>query len=730
MAPAASWTCVYFTTAALGSTTNTATADSAQTASASDAATVTAAPAPAPAIHVTKSAAPTQLSAGGGTVSYTFLVTNPGNVPLSNVSVTDDTCAPLTSQGGDTNGDNKLDTNETWKYVCTGSVTTTTTDTVSATATYGSTRVNDSAKLTVTVLVSEPALHLEKSASPTSLPVGGGIVTYTYLVTNVGNAPLSNVDVSDDKCASVSYVSGDTNSNSRLDLTETWKFTCSSTLTATTTNHARATGSFNGSSVSDTDQATVTVALSQPAIHIAIAANPTSLPAGGGNVTYTYVVTNPGNTPLSSISLTDDVCTNLQFTGGDGNTNSRLDLGETWSYRCTTAITATTTNTATVTGHAGSASVSDSGQATVAVTASHAAINVVKTASVATLPAGGGSVTYTYVVTNKGNVPLSNISLVDDKCSAVTAAGGDANGNGKLDLGETWTYECKATLTATTTNTALVTGFSGSLPVTDTDTALVTVGTPTQTTPRIGLTLTADPVVLPDMGGNVTYTYVITNKGDVALSNVGVTDDSCSPVGAPQGDTNANGLLDLGETWTATCTAMVTHTTTNTATATGQGDGQTVSAVDTATVTLTPPAPTPTPTEGPTPTPTTPTGAPGSSAEPGTSAAPGTSGAPSSSESPGATPTLVAGVPGATPPTGGSGAPGGAVSGATSGPGNGNGGGGQGQGGPNASQAPGSTAVSIPDPHSPSGEVMAIVLMLGIAAAVLIMTLSKRTTSL
>ena len=47
-------------------------------------------------------------------------------------------------------------------------------------------------------------------------------------------------------------------------------------------------------------------------------------------------------------------------------------------------------------------------------------IHVVKTASVATLPPGGGSVTYTYVVTNTGNVPLTDVSVSDDKCSPVT----------------------------------------------------------------------------------------------------------------------------------------------------------------------------------------------------------------------------------------------------------------------------------------------------------------------
>ena len=694
LTPGAGWTCVYFRTVTEGTITNTATADSAQTSSVTDTATVVAGPAPAPDIAISKTASPTQLPVGGGNVTYTIMVTNPGNVALSNVTVSDDHCVPLTLQGGDANDNSRLDPNESWRYTCGATLTTSTTNTATAAGTYGSTRVSATAKATVTVLLAAPGLHLEKSASPESLPVGGGTATYTYVVTNIGNAALSNVGVTDDKCSPVTYVSGDENSNNRLDLTETWRFTCSATLTVTTTNHARATGSTGDVVASDTDQATVTVAESQPAIRVVAAANPTSLPPGGGQVTWTYVVTNPGNSALTGVTLSDQACTSIALLGGDTNGNNRLDLGETWQFRCSANITATTTSTVTATGHAGTATVADTDSTTVAVTASSTGINVVKTANPTTLPAAGGSVTYTYVVTNKGNVALSGVSVVDDKCTTVSARGGDANGNSRLDPGETWTYTCVATITQTTTNTALATGFYETLPVTDTDTALVTVGTPAQHTPRIGLTLSASPVVLPDGGGEVTYTYAVANKGDVPLANVTVKDDTCAPLGTPTGDTDGNGVLDLTEVWTYTCTMLVTANTSTTATASGQADGQTVEAMDIATVTLTPPAPTATPSESPTPTGAAPTGSGGSS--PGTSPTGGTAGSTGTGTS--------------------SSTPGGAVAGATS--------------PAKSSAAPTNTGLQINTGTTPSGLVMILVLMLGIAAAVLIMTLSKRTSNL
>jgi hypothetical protein len=87
-----------------------------------------------------------------------------------------------------------------------------------------------------------PHIQIAKSANPTSLPAGGGPVTYAYTVTNGGSVPLIGVTVVDNTCAPVHYVSGDANGNGALDLTETWMFTCAVMVTATTTNVAIAHG--------------------------------------------------------------------------------------------------------------------------------------------------------------------------------------------------------------------------------------------------------------------------------------------------------------------------------------------------------------------------------------------------------------------------------------------------------------------------------------------------------
>ena len=62
------------------------------------------------------------------------------------------------------------------------------------------------------------------------------------------------------------FISGDTNSDSKLDPNETWTYTCKSNLTKTTTNTVTASGEANGLTVRDFALATVVVATAVPAL--------------------------------------------------------------------------------------------------------------------------------------------------------------------------------------------------------------------------------------------------------------------------------------------------------------------------------------------------------------------------------------------------------------------------------------------------------------------------------
>lgn len=218
-----------------------------------------------------------------------------------------------------------------------------------------------------------PLINITKVPTPLALPGGAGSVTYDYLVTNLGTVGMSNIKVTDDKCANINYLSGDLNGNSRLGINETWRYTCTTNLSQTTTNTATATGQANGFTATDVASATVVVGLPlvPPLIHIVKIPNVFLLPATGGAVTYSYFVTNPGTVPLSDVTVTDDKCTGLpgRVVGhpGDINKNNLLESTENWTFTCQTTLKQTTTNIGTATGQANGFTAVDLSPATVVV---------------------------------------------------------------------------------------------------------------------------------------------------------------------------------------------------------------------------------------------------------------------------------------------------------------------------------------------------------------------------
>ena len=214
-----------------------------------------------------------------------------------------------------------------------------------------------------------PLIDIVKVPSPLALPAGPGSVVYTYTLKNIGTVPVNNVTMVDDSCSPLTLVSGDINADKRLDTTETWTYTCSTTLSKTHTNAVVATGWANGISATDIAYATVVVGapVVPPLIHVTKIPSPLALFSGAGNVTYTEKITNPGTVALSNVTLNDDKCNSVKYISGDTNKDSKLDTTETWTYTCKTRLNKTTTNTATATGIANGITVKDFAIATVVV---------------------------------------------------------------------------------------------------------------------------------------------------------------------------------------------------------------------------------------------------------------------------------------------------------------------------------------------------------------------------
>lgn len=235
-----------------------------------------------------------------------------------------------------------------------------------------------------------PLVGLTSVPKPLALPNGPGDVTYNYAVKNfLKEVALTDVQVVDDKCSSVKFVTGDDNGDSKLDYSETWRYVCSTKLSKTTQSIATVTATANSITATHNAYATVIVGSNNPPplvsiINITKVAYPLSLPVEGGKITFTYKVNNPGLVPLSNVTVTDNKCTSMSGKLGDTNANNFLDTNEVWIYTCTTSLMRTTTNTVHVTAFANG--LEAFGEATITVK-----VDTLITKSAPDLPDTGGN---------------------------------------------------------------------------------------------------------------------------------------------------------------------------------------------------------------------------------------------------------------------------------------------------------------------------------------------------
>ena len=138
----------------------------------------------------------------GDTITYTFEVTNPGEVELFDVVLSDPICDPGTiTPGADVDG--SLAVGEVWHFSCTHLVTESDPDPIPNTATVrgdthqgeGGQEVTDTDDHVVDII--HPGIAVVKTVSRDTVPVGT-TVTYTYVVTNIGDTTLYDVSVDDD----------------------------------------------------------------------------------------------------------------------------------------------------------------------------------------------------------------------------------------------------------------------------------------------------------------------------------------------------------------------------------------------------------------------------------------------------------------------------------------------------------------------------------------------------
>ncbi|MFZ9734298.1 MAG: DUF7507 domain-containing protein [Burkholderiaceae bacterium] len=613
------------------------------------------------------------IDSAGDTILYNISVTNTGDTTLTNPVLIDPFLAESLDKnadgvidaaditGGDVNGNGELDIGETWTWG--GSYTVSQAD-IDNRGNYDSPvdpdTINDNLIRNVvfvstdqgatedaevdTTLDYDPQLRVTKTADVLNadgsddtdniIDTAGDVIDYTVRVANIGNVTLLNFqlteglvdtdfDTNGDGVVDVRDVVTGDNDNGVLDVGEEWVFRGSYQVTQEDIDNR---GNFDGpdgdtlndniirntvnvttetidQTVSGVGDANVEVDY-RPVILLQKTQtlyNPDgSLDADGAIdqagevIQYSLTAQNAGNVTLSNVMVvdpliaasldknTDGVIDVQDSDGGDDNGNGLLDVGEAWLFSGQYQVKQSdidqrgnydgpdpdTLNDNVMRNFAGVTSLATDGQQVTRDTFVDTRIVEIPTLTIDKVflnvtggngnelaDADGDVLNYRVVVTNSGNVTLTEVSVTDpltgQSLTGLTLAPGesqefltsytlkqadlDNNGGGDGDIDNTVTADSLQT-----------------------EAAQASAAAPIVYNPDLDIEKTADVDQVNAVGDLIHYTIAVSNTGNITLSNIQVTDtliqDSLAPRdldmdGVIDGDLDADGLLDVGEAW-------------------------------------------------------------------------------------------------------------------------------------------------------------------------------------
>ncbi len=292
-----------------------------------------------------------------------------------------------------------------------------------------------------------------------------------------------------------------------------------------------------------------------PTVKLVKDANPGVVGEFGGEVTYTFTVTNTWVKPVTIKSLTDDKFGTL---AGDADCKVGTTLAPGASCQFTHKATlppaapgSTHKNVATVVvtdGICHDATASD--DAVVTYEDVPPTVTIDKTADKTSVPETGTEVTYTFVVKNTSKEPVTITELKDDKL-------GELKGDDDCKVGTELAAGASCTFTHTTTlkgaagskhtNVAtVVVKDKGGAPATDTDDETVTF---TDVHPAVTVDKVANPTSVPESGADVKFTFTVKNTSDVKVTVDSLTDSVFGTL-AGDDDCKVGTVLEPGKSCT------------------------------------------------------------------------------------------------------------------------------------------------------------------------------------
>ncbi len=534
-------------------------------------------------INLVKTSNVEEITEVGQGVTYTFEVTNTGDVTLENVQVND----PML--GGEiTLNETTLAPGEstigTAVYIVTqadlnnGGVTNTAT-TTGETPEGTTVDDEDDDELPAT---QNPDISLVKEADPEEL-VAGDEITYTFTVTNTGNVTLHNVQITDplEGLSDIRYLTINGESIEEIGMSPAWavskalipslamenqslislnpgdELVAEATYTVTQEDVDRGvlenTATVEGTSSNDetvTDEDDVVIEQdANPAISLEKTSDVEEVTEAGQVIEYTFTVTNTGNVTLTDIELDDPML------GGNIELDTiTLAPGETTTGTAEYTVTQEDLNSeeivnvATVEGTPPGYDPEDPDSSerprdedeNRVPTEQEPAISLVKEADRNDLVTDE-EIIYTFTATNTGNVTLTDVTIEDvlegiSEVRYLTVNGEELEDADSITLepGDVLVAEATYTITQEDVDTGQVANqatVTGTTPnedsVTDDDEALV----PQDPNPSLKLEKTSDKEEISEAGEAITYTFVVTNTGNITLTDVQVDDPMLAELG-------------------------------------------------------------------------------------------------------------------------------------------------------------------------------------------------------
>jgi uncharacterized repeat protein (TIGR01451 family) len=497
-----------------------------------------------PAITLVKTAGAPSGNRAGDAIDYTFLVTNSGNVTLSAIAVSDPLVGAVACPVADLAP--RAATTCTATYLLTqadvdAGVVDNTATASGTPPTGAAVSATDSATATIS---SDPAITLVKTAGTPSGNTEGDTIGYTFGVTNTGNVTLDTVGVSDPKvgtvdCPDTTLAPGDSTT-----CTATYSLTQADVDAGHVANTATASGTPpTGPAVTATDDTDTTIP-ADPAITLDKQAGTPSGNTEGDTIAYTFGVTNTGNVTLDTVGISDPKvgtvdCPDTTLAPGDSTTCTA-----TYSLTQADVDAGHVANTANASGTSPLGAVVTATDATDTTIPAGAAITLDKLAGTPSADIEGGTIDYTFLVTNTGNVTLHGVAVADPLVGTVDCPDTTLAPHASTTCTATYVLTQADVDAGAVDNSATASGLppSGADPVTATD----GTHTPITAAPAIDLLKQAGPPSGNNAGDTIDYTFEVTNTGNVTLSPVNVTDPLVGAVSCP--------VVSLAPGAAATCT--------------------------------------------------------------------------------------------------------------------------------------------------------------------------------